>query len=256
MSDDCSTDNTVDICRDWIETHKNRFVRTDLLTIEKNTGVSANCNRAEAACRGDWVKVIAGDDLLLPNCIQDCVNYVSEHPDTIYLFGKCESFGLSSELCKKIDKRFDYTFFSLSLKEQLYRLNVVGNCIPAATAFYHRERVLDIGVTNDERIPLLEDWPKWINLLNAGVRFEFIDKVIIKYRVCEQSLSTSSKKSAGIIRSEQLLYKYYRFKYEYEHANKKVAIEKYLRAQKIVSQNVFWVIVFKLYKIVIMHKLH
>ena len=39
VSDDCSTDNTVGICREWIEAHKKRFVRTELLTVEKNTGV-------------------------------------------------------------------------------------------------------------------------------------------------------------------------------------------------------------------------
>ncbi len=39
VSDDCSTDNTVDICQEWINAHKERFVRTELLVDEKNTGV-------------------------------------------------------------------------------------------------------------------------------------------------------------------------------------------------------------------------
>ena len=69
VSVDCSTDNTVEICREWIEAHKERFVRTELLTVEKNTGVSANMNRGADACQGEWVKDIAGDDVLLPECI-------------------------------------------------------------------------------------------------------------------------------------------------------------------------------------------
>ena len=82
VSDDCSTDNTVEVCQKWIEENKSRFVRTEVVTVEKNTGVAGNLNRAEAACRGEWIKPIAGDDVLLPNCIQDCIDYVAEHPET------------------------------------------------------------------------------------------------------------------------------------------------------------------------------
>lgn len=35
VSDDCSTDNTVEICKKWIDEHKDRFVRVELLTVEK-----------------------------------------------------------------------------------------------------------------------------------------------------------------------------------------------------------------------------
>ena len=69
VSDDCSIDNTVEICREWIENNKERFVRTELITAEKNTGIPANCNRGVKAAQGEWVKLIAGDDILYNNCI-------------------------------------------------------------------------------------------------------------------------------------------------------------------------------------------
>ena len=70
ISDDSSTDNTMQLCKDWCDQNKDRFVRIQVIEPEKNTGVAANCNRAEAACEGDWVKLIAGDDMLLPDCIE------------------------------------------------------------------------------------------------------------------------------------------------------------------------------------------
>ena len=76
ISDDCSKDDTVEVCRKWVEQNKDRFVRADVFNVEKNTGVSANFNRADAASRGEWGKPIAGDDLLLPNAIQEYVNYI------------------------------------------------------------------------------------------------------------------------------------------------------------------------------------
>ena len=86
ISDDCSKDNTVAICRNWIELHKERFVRTEMITVDKNTGVTGNVNRSEEACKGVWVKGIAGDDVLMPNCIQIYMEYVNNHPETVVLF--------------------------------------------------------------------------------------------------------------------------------------------------------------------------
>lgn len=256
ISDDCSTDNTVALCKDWLEKNKERFTRTVLLTVEKNTGVAGNCNRALAVCTGEWVKGIAGDDLLMHNCVQDCMDYVTEHPDTIYLFGRCKAFGVAEERCKEIDALFDYSFFNLSREQQLHRLLTESNCIPATTAFYNRERAQASGVRNDERIPNMEDWPKWINLLKAGVKLRFVDKVLVEYRVSESSLSTSRVRSEKFSTSNALFYKYYCFSYEYEHGSKKQAIEKWLRAQNTIHKNKFWYVLFKLYKILIMYKLH
>lgn len=209
VSDDCSTDNTVDICRNWIEQNKSRFVRTELLTIEKNTGISANCNRAEAACQGEWVKGIAGDDILMPNCIGDSMDYVIEHPETIYLFGKQKAFGAPEERCKEIDAIFDYSFFNLTQEQQLHRLLFDGNCVPATTLFYNRVADQEIGIKNDERIPFLEDWPKWINLLRAGVKLHFVNKVLVNYRV--GGISTGMRQSLMSYRSERLMRFYYQY---------------------------------------------
>ena len=73
-------------------------------------------------------------------------------------------------------------------------MNAIRVCIPASTAFYNRQRINTLGIRNDERIPLLEDWPKWINLLKSGVHLSFIDKVTVRYRISETGLSTQSEK--------------------------------------------------------------
>lgn len=209
VSDDCSTDNTVEVCQKWIEQNRDRFVRTELLTVDENTGVAGNNNRAAKACQGEWVKSIAGDDILMPNCIQDCMDYVTEHPETIYLFGRQRVFGAEDQRCQEIDKWFDYSFFILPQKQQLHRLLFEGNCIPAATVFYNYERAKQLGIREDERIPLLEDWPKWINLLQAGVKLHFIDKVLVKYRV--GGLSTNIRHPSRYYRANRLVRFYYQY---------------------------------------------
>lgn len=212
ISDDCSADNTVELCKKWVDKNRERFVRTQIITSEVNTGVSANLNRAEAACQGEWVKGIAGDDLLMPNCIKDCVEYVQQHPNIIYMFGRIEAFGVNEEINKYfIENIFDYSFFNMDVEAQLERLVFGENCVPASTFFYNRQKSIDLGIRNDERIPLLEDWPKWINILEKGVKLEFMDKTLVKYRIHNTSISTSSCDSVRFMESNYLFDLYYRY---------------------------------------------
>ena len=99
ISDDCSTDNTMQLCKKWCEQNEDRFARIQYVEVEQNTGVSANCNRAEDACEAEWVKLIAGDDLLLPNCVTDFMEYVQAHNDVVYVFGWVKVFGTNSKKC-------------------------------------------------------------------------------------------------------------------------------------------------------------
>lgn len=235
ISDDCSKDNTIEICHEWLEKNGSRFTRTELLIVPQNTGVSANINRAEAACQGVWIKGIAGDDILLPNCVQDCMDYVAEHPDTIYLVGRMEGFGRSQEeVDEYMNRCFDYSFFDLSAEEQYQRLVFKGNCVPAPAVFYNIERVRELNITNDERIPMVEDYPKWMNVTKKGVRLHGLDKTIVRYRLSENSISTTCTPSLRARQSSALIYINYkfrpRFKYYKSPVKKLGEIRKYIHA--------------------------
>ncbi len=249
VSDDCSTDNTVEICRDWMDAHKDRFVRTELLTVEKNTGVSANVNRADAACQGEWIKGIAGDDLLLPNCIETYVDYVREHLEAVIVFANMECFGGDEETRKYNEEKYSKgeEFFSWSIEDQYDYITLERNWIPAPTAFYNREKVNALGIRCDERIPFYEDVPKWINYLKKGVRFDFIKKTTVRYRNSDSSLCMHTPEKFA--KSYAKCYIYYRFPNDFKKGNKKRAILRWIRSQKTIHDNsIVWKIVCRLYK--------
>ncbi|MCR4828078.1 MAG: glycosyltransferase [Bacteroidales bacterium] len=181
ISDDCSTDNTIDICQKWISAHNKRFYSTKIIKSPINTGVSANCNRAEDACNGEWEKMIAGDDILFPKCIETFLKYVGDRTDLPCIFSRVQCFSAIDG--KIVDLPFDYDFFSLSREQQLNKMVYNGNCIPAPGIFTNIVLMRRLGIRNDERIPFLEDYPKWINILNAGYKLELIDQELVKYRV-------------------------------------------------------------------------
>ena len=92
IKDDASTDNTVELCRKWIEKNNNRFIRTEILAVSERKGPAANFNRGIRAAKAEWIKPVAGDDALLPNCIQDNMDYVSKHPETKVLFSQTKVY--------------------------------------------------------------------------------------------------------------------------------------------------------------------
>lgn len=86
VSDDCSTDNTLEIVRNWIAKNGSRFVRTDIVTVDKNTGVAGNKYRAENACRGDYIKSIDGDDLIDADFVEKAVDILEHNTEYSFLY--------------------------------------------------------------------------------------------------------------------------------------------------------------------------
>lgn len=235
MSDDKSTDNTVQICEKWIAKNKGRFASYQILVPDRNTGQSGNYNRAFRAATGEWIKEIDGDDLLLPNCLTDLVEYVNANPEAKYVFGKVETFGGSKRSRDFFKDFFIYDFYNWSKEKQLEQLIFKRNCIPSQCAFYNKFYVVELGFENDERIPYIEDYPKWIKLIQNGVRFYFCDKVLAKYRL-GPGISTSDDCGMIFYRTHRLLDMYYLYP-EWEKKGKDYAVNRIVDEMCSTFQN-------------------
>jgi len=130
VTDDCSVDNTLSVCTEWIKKTKNRFTRTEIISVEKNTGIVPNLNRGLNAVKGEWIKFIAGDDRLNDNCIERFYEEVYQNSEIEVIFSNVSVNG--------IDIPEDYLpkFFLLETKEQYLNL-LKGNSLPAP-AFFHQ----------------------------------------------------------------------------------------------------------------------
>jgi alpha-1,3-rhamnosyltransferase len=187
ISDDDSKDTSVEICKKWVEKNKNRFVRTKIITHTPNTGTSANMNRAFSEAQGEWIKVIAADDKLLPNCISDYVDYVNSHPDANIVLSRVVGFG-NMEAAKQWPWLNVKRFFDNLTPYQFRIVLSAQNFLPAASVFLKKSVWKGLG-GYDESIPLLEDWPFWVKAMSNGYIFDFMDKETVAYRFSEMSIS-------------------------------------------------------------------
>lgn len=193
VSDDCSTDNTVEICRQWLEENKERFVRTELISTEKNSGIPANCNRGVRASKGEWVKLIAGDDILLMDSIEKFINFSTKNPcvkiiESVSVFFKHE---LNKKSIYKQQNLSDTIFFnSIITSSEQYELMLRKNYVHAPSVIIHREVFYKINGF-DEKFRLIEDHPFWLKALKAGYKFYFMNKETVYYRVHSSSVFAS-----------------------------------------------------------------
>jgi alpha-1,3-rhamnosyltransferase len=215
ICDDCSNDDTLAICKGWIEMYGSRFVKTKIIQPEKNTGVSANCNRAWDNCETEYCKEIAGDDILLPNCIADNMAYAMENPDAKMIFSQMDVIPCDKNADDGTKKRYkeyvesiDYSFFNLREEERREILKTENHLL-APTLFTKVKDVKELGLRHDERIPDVEDYPKWINALNLGIKFHFIAIPTVSYRFHNNSISNASSQSWRYKHNLQLIQKYY-----------------------------------------------
>lgn len=214
ITDDCSSDSTVKICKEWIEKEKCRFVNTKLITSDINTGISANCNRGYFAANGVWIKGIAGDDALLPDCIEKYMNFISEHKEARICHAKAYSYKIFfREDCKiKYNKRnftFPLTIIPPSAHAQLLQLGLY-NPINAVTVIIERNLFIEIGGF-DEKIRNHEDYPMWIKITKLGYAFYFMNEFVANYRVHSASVigSAFKNKILGFYKENNIVYKLY-----------------------------------------------
>lgn len=205
IADDKSIDNTKELCGRWMGDHKDRFVSMEWVEPETNTGVAGNANRGIRACQGEWIKLIAADDILLPDCIEINVAFVSGRPDARQVFSRVRFFGDEERAAKFSKKKDTRGYFDLSQKEQ-YLLMLIDNRVEAPSAFMKKE-LWEAYSGFDERFPMIEDWPFWIKILKNGERLFFLDNFTVKYRLHE-SLSISKSPSPRYLHSLSLVKDY------------------------------------------------
>jgi alpha-1,3-rhamnosyltransferase len=199
ITDDGSKDKTVKLCEKWLYKHASHFVETKLVRSKQNTGIPANCNRGIKESSGDWIKIIAGDDILFPGAISSLVKNINSSSD-IY-FGKIGFFSANEDCSdRKIyrvepSKRIE-SFFLLSPRLQNILLKF-SNFLPAPGAFIHKKLLVKLGYF-DERFFLCEDHPFWLKATKNGAKLGFCNEFVAYYRVNHNNVTNSLEKYYNI----------------------------------------------------------
>ena len=94
ISDDASTDNTVEIIQKYVEQYPQKI---KLFTANKNNGVTENWFSAVSHCNGKYITGVAGDDSIPPQKISKQVAVMESDPDIAICYTDALVFDVSTQ---------------------------------------------------------------------------------------------------------------------------------------------------------------
>ena len=191
ITDDCSADNTVELCIDWMKINDNRFKKVDLIESTINTGISANCNRGVKATTGEWCKLIAGDDLLATNCIEKFISYIIQSENNINII--CSNqyiFRNDNREDKRVTNFQTTAYFSdaINASGQFKIALRISGTVPAPTILF-RKKIYDELGGYTEKYKYLEDYLFFLKANNIGEKIFFLIDALVYYRIHRKNIS-------------------------------------------------------------------
>lgn len=181
--DDCSTDRTLEIARSF------RDRRLTVLCNDSNLGLAGNWNRVVHLARGDYVKLLCGDDVLYPYCVERQVLALEQHPAAVMV---CCARDVISWKGKKVLTRRACTDRDVIPGRAAVRrtiragTNIIGE--PSGVVF-RRSALLQAGAF-DDGLPYMIDLDMWTRMLAFG-DLAVVNAPLYAFRVSSRGLSTS-----------------------------------------------------------------
>ena len=183
VADDCSTDTTREVVRQWMSDNSTVFKSILLVENETNVGVVSNIVKGINASHGVFVKLIAGDDWFCDGAFDFYNDIIVNRsfdiafcPVRIALenqFGEVEITDCRMEASKK------QSFFSLSSKDQFNAL-ALSDLLPAPGSFFTRAYWDSIQLER-YNFKIGEDWPMWILGTLKELKFIKIEEPLVVY---------------------------------------------------------------------------
>lgn len=186
ISDDCSPNYEEEIAKTkaYIREHQTaNIIRVVYNHLETNQGTVRNANSALHEVKGEYIKYLGADDeLASPDALSRYVRFL-ESNDCLICFSKLQGIDDEGHTVRHLAScADDYTEYRkmtpLQIRDQLF----VRNFLPAPAWFAKRELFEKYG-NYPETARLIEDYPYWIHLCSEGVRFGFMDDILINYRL-------------------------------------------------------------------------
>lgn len=187
---DASPDASGVMIREWQAEHPQ--VRMTFLDHRQNLGFTKSLNEAFQHASGDFICVIAADDVMLPNGITERVQYLLTHPDKLAVFADSHVIDATGQLIAEsaIEGYFRRHGMrkNLLVVDALMPYNIVFHWAVPGPVFLCRRGTLGVVGQYDET-SVAEDYDLYLRLATAG-KLGFCDAYVARYRKHDQSMTS------------------------------------------------------------------
>lgn len=194
ISDDCSTDQTLEICKQYQKKFPDKI---KILSFDENKGLPKNASQGLQAMTGDYYISLGGDDLMLPNSIEEQVKNLNKHPKAV--LSHCNALWFESDSGEILRKHHKKIVPETSLK-LLQRSNIIA----AICAVVRKEYLPD---SYRDGAGSVCDWLFYAEVLQHGDG-AYIHQDLIKYRRHEKNISNDYKMHLDALKALNLMKKH------------------------------------------------
>lgn len=192
ICDDCSTDKSFFEIKKIESILKSRFNRVVILQNEKNLGLVKNINKLIKLSNGEYIKILASDDMLLPNSIETSIDYLSINNDVdvlhtnAYIVNEMASLPVfSKDIIGIAHTKVVKYLFPLTVSSVLIKNGIVAPSVIIPKKTYEKYGLFD------EKL-YFEDKEYWVRVLAGKGKIGYLNKFTCYYRIVEGSVSHSN----------------------------------------------------------------
>lgn len=185
VADDASPDNSVQVFENWLSENNYPAITN---FHQKNTGLATVLNECIELVEGKYVKIIAADDFLHPDSIQECVKKLESLGDDYgMVFSDTYAVDDNSNILPDIA---DYNKLGGVPPETFKKDLLIGNRIAALTVLMKKEALIKTGKYKSDL--LIEDYYRWLKI-NALYSTAYVPRKLAYYRLHDSNISSARK---------------------------------------------------------------
>jgi glycosyltransferase involved in cell wall biosynthesis len=200
LLDDCSTDNSLQILREYEEKYKG-LVR--VIVNEQNAGnVFKQWAKGFHEAKGDYVWIAEADDLSNPEFLSKVMSKLISDEDMVMCYSQSlmidengnvtgPNYFVYTDDVSKTDWQYDYV---ISAEQELREHLSVKNTIPNVSAVVFKNRNFDKILEGAMGYTVAGDWRVYVDLLLQGGTVGFIAESLNSHRRHSNSVTTDLKK--------------------------------------------------------------
>lgn len=161
--DDCSTDDTDDVVRQYLADNRIRYIKNNV-----NCGAAISRNRALREAKGKWIAFLDSDDLWFPEKLEKQIRFM-ESGNYHFSYTRYEEINEDSELLGTV----------VSGPSKITKIGMYNYCWPGClTVMYDAEYV---GLIQIEDIKKNNDYAMWLKVCKKA-NCHLLNETLAKYR--------------------------------------------------------------------------
>jgi cellulose synthase/poly-beta-1,6-N-acetylglucosamine synthase-like glycosyltransferase len=158
---------------------------------QSNQGAGAARNAGIRAARGEFIALLDGDDVWLPEFLSSQIKLIESDGGYDLVYADAANL-TGSSLSRLTNMDFNRSAGPVTAESLISaRCNVVTSSVVA-----RRQMIVDAGLF-DEAFPNSQDFDLWLRLAKQGARINYQKKVLVHRRIYQGSLASDPIKSLG-----------------------------------------------------------